>query len=80
MKSTDFNVDVAALKKIMVDMNIDTISELAKQSGVNRNTLSDVLSEKARPSSDVMYKLVACLKIPPARAGEIFFNNSLRVA
>lgn len=80
MKDNEFAVDVIALRKIMIDKGIGTISELAKVSGVNRNTLSDVFNEKNKPSSDVMYKLVKSLQIPSARAGEIFFKTNLRAA
>ena len=80
MKDNEFAVDVIALRKIMIDKGIGTISELAKVSGVNRNTLSDVFNEKNKPSSDVMYKLVKSLQIPSARAGEIFFKTNLRTA
>ena len=77
MKYTDYKIDVGSIRKIMVDMHINTISELSKRSGINRNTLSDVLNGKIRPSSDTMYKLVDCLSISPSKAGEIFFNDNL---
>lgn len=80
MKDEKFTVDVVTLRKLMIDKNITTISELSRVSGVNRNTLAEVLHEKIKPSSDVMYKLVDCLQIAPALAGEIFFGNNLRVA
>lgn len=80
MQNAEFVVDVISLKKYMLDMGIDTIAELSKKSGVNRNTLSDVLNQKTKPSADVMYKLVICLGIPSAKAGEIFFNTNLRIA
>lgn len=77
MKIVDYKIDVGSIRKMMVDMHINTISELSKRSGINRNTLSDVLNGKTRPSSDTMYKLVDCLAIPPSKAGEIFFNDNL---
>ena len=80
LNGAEFIVDVTAIKKIMVEKKINTISELAELSGINRNTLADVLNEKTKPSSDTMYKLVRCLEIHPALAGEIFFKNNLRIA
>ena len=74
----EYRIDVISLKKKMLDMNIETIAELSKRSAINRNTLSDVFNGKSKPSSDTMYKLVACLHISPSEAGEIFFNNNLR--
>ncbi|MBE5966982.1 MAG: helix-turn-helix transcriptional regulator [Lachnospiraceae bacterium] len=62
----------------MIDRNISTITELSAKSGVNRNTLSQVLSGEIQPSSDVMDKLVSVLKIEPERAGHIFFSLDLR--
>ena len=78
MKDAKFIVDVTALRMLMYDRNITTISELARVSGVNRNTLSDVFNGKTQPSSKVMYKLVDCLQIPPAIAGRIFLTTATR--
>lgn len=65
--------DIVALKKIMVEKELDKISELARISGVNRTTLGNVLRGKAQPSAEVMNKLIDTLAIPPNKAGEIFF-------
>ena len=80
MKDLNYRVDVDEIKKIMIDMRINTILELSKRTGINRNTLSDVLNGKIKPSSDTMYKLVDCLSISPSKAGEIFFKVNLRNA
>lgn len=75
-----FKTDYIELKKIMAEKEIKTVKELAEKSGVNRNTLADVLNGKVQPSSDVMQKLVIALEINPEKAGSIFFNRNLRTA
>lgn len=73
-----YKADIKEIKKIMIDRGVDTITELSEKSGVNRNTLSQVLSGDTQPSSDVMDKLVAALEIEPEKAGHIFFSLDLR--
>lgn len=73
-----YKADIKEIKKIMIDRGIDTVIELSEKTGVNRNTLSQVLSGVTQPSSDVMDKLVAALEIEPERAGHIFFSLDLR--
>lgn len=73
-----FTTDVIALRKLMVENNINSISELANRTGVNRNTLGQVLNGENQPSTYVMDKLVRTLNIKQEEAGKIFFNNNLR--
>lgn len=75
-----FKTDYIELRKIMAEKEIKTVKELAEKSGVNRNTLADVLNGKVQPSSDVMQKLVISLEINPEKAGSIFFNRDLLTA
>lgn len=70
-------VDVKELKKIMIDKDINTIAELSDKTGVNRNTLSDVLSGKSYPSADTMVKLTEGLSLEGCEAGKIFFAKKL---
>lgn len=79
MKET-FKTDVTTLKKIMIDKGYEKTIDLARASKIDRTTLGKILKGKAQPSSDVMYKLVATLEIPPHIAGDIFFSYNLRVA
>lgn len=72
--------NTTALKKLMIDAQIDTIRELSEKTGVNRNTLAQVFNGKIQPSSEVMGRLVTVLNIEPRTAGEIFFNQNLREA
>lgn len=74
----EYKVDSDALKKIMIDKKIKNITEFSLKSGVNRNTLSKILKNDGRPSSDVMDKIVNTLELSPENAGAIFFVPYLR--
>lgn len=69
--------DIIALKKIMIDNQINTITELSDLTKINRNTLSKILKGKIQPSARDMYKIVEILQINPEQAGKIFFSYSL---
>lgn len=71
-------VDTVALRKVMVEKNIRSIEEFSKKSGVNRNTLSEVVNAKSRPSASVMDRIVVALEMSPEMAGRIFFAKDLR--
>ena len=75
-----YKTDTVAIKKRMIEKGIKTITELSALTGVNRNTLSKVLSGESQPSSDVMEKLVYNLEFTPQEAGPIFFMLDLRRA
>lgn len=68
------------LKKLMIDNEIKTIKELSEKTGVNRNTLAQVMNGKIQPSSEIMSQLVIVLNMEPQKAGEIFFDRNLRGA
>ena len=73
-----FRTDIIALKKLALDCGIETCTELAQRSGINRNTIGKIWSGEEQPSSYVMYKLAACLNMTPTQAGLIFFSLDLR--
>lgn len=75
-----YKVDTIALKKLMVENEIDTISDLAEKTDLNRNTVSGVLKGEIRPSTNVMEKFIVALNINPSDAGSIFFVPDLRNA
>lgn len=75
-----FTTDFIALKQIMIERGYSKVNKLAKEAGVDRNTLAQVLNGSIQPSSNVMLKLVATLDIDPERAGRIFFAKYLRTA
>lgn len=74
-----YRTDTNEIKKIMIDRDIRSITELSEKSGIGRNTLAKVLNGQIQPSSDTMEKLVYTLKIPPEKAGKIFFMHTLRI-
>ena len=73
-----FRTDILALKKLALDCGIETCTELSLRSGINRNTIGKIWSGEEQPSSNVMYKLAACLNMTPTQAGHIFFAQNLR--
>lgn len=73
-----YKVDTIALKKLMVENGYDTIESLAEAANVNRNTVSDVVSGKKRPSTKVIERLMVALHIEERNAGKIFFVPNLR--
>lgn len=70
--------DVIFLKKRMVELGIRNMTELSKRSGINRNTLSQVLNGRIRPSSGTMNKLIHALFLTSAEAGMVFFPGGRR--
>ena len=70
--------DVKELQKIMIDKGFRTITSLSAASGINRNTLGQLLSGEKQPSTDVMFRLVATLELNELDAGRIFFARNLR--
>lgn len=73
-----YAVDIIALKKIMVEKNLDKISTLSRKANINRNILGNILNGKSMPTANTMYKLVETLEISPEKAGAIFFSKNLR--
>ena len=70
-------VDIKLLRKSMIDNGIITIEELSEATGVNRNTLADVVNGRSYPSSKVMVALKTALKLSQEEAGSIFFKEKL---
>ncbi len=70
-------VDVKKIKKLMVDHEIETVEALSDRTGVNRNTLADVLNGKSYPSSMVMTKIGEALNIAAEDMGGIFFAQKV---
>jgi len=72
-----YQVDTRELRKKMIDADIATIAGLAEASGVDRNTIGAILSEKARPSSAVIDKIAEALGMEGEDIGRIFFATEL---
>lgn len=73
-----YTIDISALRKAMIDVDVLTMSELSRRSGVGRDTLSKIFSGKMLPSFDVAVKLGVALSLTPEEAGKIFFVPNLR--
>ena len=71
----EYSVDVSTLKKILIDKKLEKIGDFARESGVNRNTISAIFNGY-KPSSDTMYKIAEALDLTPEMAGKIFFNQT----
>lgn len=72
-----YSVDIKELKKAMIDADLDEIKKLSEVTGINRNTLGDVLNGKIIPSTDVIMRLAKALNLSSVRLGEIFFATAL---
>ena len=73
------SVDTKAIKIIMIEQGFDSITQLAKATGISRNTLTYAINGKTKPSAYVMNKIIEALSIPPETAGKIFFGGNLRI-
>jgi len=73
-----YQTDIIALKKKAVENKLEKITALSIATGINRNTLGEILSGKSQPTATVMEKLIVALKMTPEEAGYIFFKPNLR--
>lgn len=73
-----YYTDTKELRKSMIDCGINSIVELSKACGVNRNSLNSILNGKTQPAVETMQKLMVALNLTPENAGKIFFANNLR--
>ena len=72
--------DTIELQKQMIGNGYPTIQSLSRASGINRNTLGDIVKGRAQPTYDVMLKLIEFLNLSEIDAGRIFFAPDLRDA
>lgn len=72
-----FNINTKELKKAMIDADLDNIQKLSDKSGVNRNTVGEIVNGDRFPSSEVMQKIAIALNLSHERAGLIFFAPQL---
>ena len=72
-----YQVDTIALRKAMLDKEFTTIEALSNASGVNRNTVGDILNGKIRPTSTVIEKISMTLELDGSAIGRIFFSQKL---
>lgn len=72
-----YKVNTKELRAQMARQGYTTIGQLSDVTGINRNTLSDILNGESYPSGIVMQKIVKALELEPEAAGRIFFASAL---
>lgn len=72
------NIDTNELWNIARQNGCKTIGDITDRLSINRNTVSDVMNGRAKPSSLFMERFVCAFNVPPEKAGIIFFNPNLR--
>lgn len=73
----EYEVDIIELKKLMVERECEKIGDLSDKSGVDRNTISEIVNCKKYPSSMVMTKIGKALNMSSQQMGAIFFKTKL---
>lgn len=77
MTERNFNVDVIAMNDVARHSGDETNIAISKRLNINRNTVSNVMKGKEKPSSTFMFAFVAAYSLEPEVAGKIFFNYNL---
>lgn len=75
-----YYIDSIALKKIMVEKELDQISKLSQASNVSCNTIGEIVNGKKMPSCNVMYRIADALDMDSQTAGKVFLPLNLRNA
>lgn len=70
-------VDTKAIEVKMAELGIKTYVDMAKRTGLDRITISNVINNKSNPSPETMDALYRVLKLTPEEAGRIFFTEKL---
>ncbi|MCD3219474.1 helix-turn-helix transcriptional regulator [Mammaliicoccus sciuri] len=69
------DADLLKSKMVLRRFNIDT---LAKETGLNRDTISNIINGKNYPSYTAINAIYYALKLTPEEGMKIFFANDLR--
>jgi transcriptional regulator with XRE-family HTH domain len=72
-----YKVNTIELRKAMIEKNITTIEGLAKEAGVDRNTIGGILNGKTKPTSTIIEKIASALDLDGPDIGRIFFSRNL---
>lgn len=72
-----YEIDTTELRKAMVEKGMFTSEALSAASGVNRNTVSEVVNGKTYPSTSVMTRIGSALGFSGSEMGRIFFKEKL---
>lgn len=68
-----FNTDTKALRKLMIDHEIDSIQQMSEMCKISRKTLSEVVNGKKRPTSNVISAIAQTLDLKSEDIAHIFF-------
>lgn len=77
MKIMKNGINASKLKGLIYEKGFN-YSTLAEETGINRNTISDVIEKGQRPSLTTMNALFYVLDMTEEQGGEIFFSENLR--
>ena len=80
MTEFEFDVDVIALNDIARHAGDKTNTAVSKRLKMNRNTVSNVMNGRERPSSTFMFAFVSAYSLESETAGRVFFKRNLPVA
>ena len=67
-----YTINTTELKKAMLDCGIKTNKQLSEITGINRNTIGDLMNGKLKPTMGVIYNIANALNLTSERAGNIF--------
>lgn len=67
------NVDVKALKKAMIEVDLDSNTKLSAATKIDKCTLTALVNGTRKPSYDTVIKLADALHLSYEEIGSIFF-------
>lgn len=70
-------IDSKEFKKIMIDVDMDSFTKLAEETGIHVTTLSDIANNERKPSWETVTKLADALHLTYEEIGKIFFAQEL---
>lgn len=71
----EYKVDGIELRKAMVGKGYNSVSQLAYNCEVSRNTLSGIVNGRIRPSSKTIEIIADVLELSSDDIGRIFFSH-----
>ena len=72
-------INTSKLKGLIYEKGFN-YSSLAEESGIDRNTISNVIEKGQKPSLTTMNALFYVLEMTEEQGGEIFFSENLQEA
>lgn len=71
------SVNSREFRKAMIDVDCTTFGELETETGIDRNTLSNIAKGGQKPSYETIVKLADAFHLTYEEVGRIFFYNEL---